>query len=162
MQPNTNIKSGIPDSVYCFQTLGNTISFITGAIAALLYFNIGIKVFCSAVPRDVFHFPALDNRIGKFIWIGLGTLHLSYEFTPQTNKSSVPLYWAIAWVIAAAIPQLSNSTSFVSAACILQFSNIFSPMLLVGYNVQKDAMLPEEKFNSRTGQVRRVDHGIKR
>ena len=35
-------------------------------------------------------------------------------------------------------------------------------MLLVGYNVQKDAMLPEEAFNPQTGEVQRVDHGIKR
>lgn len=35
-------------------------------------------------------------------------------------------------------------------------------MLLVGYNVQKDAMLPEEEFNLHTGQARRVDHGLKR
>lgn len=35
-------------------------------------------------------------------------------------------------------------------------------MLLVGYNVQKDAMLPEEEFNPQTGQARRVDGGIKR
>lgn len=74
----------------------------------------------------------------------------------------MPLYWALAWVIAAAIPQISNLTSFVGAACILQFSYTFPPILLVGYNVQKDAMLPEEEFDPRTGQVQRADHGIKR
>jgi len=74
----------------------------------------------------------------------------------------VPIYWALAWIIAAAIPQISNLTSFVGAACILQFSYTFPPMLLVGYNVQKDAMLPEEHFNPLTGKVNRVDSGIKR
>jgi hypothetical protein len=34
----------------------------------------------------------------------------------------------LAWVIAAAIPQISNLTSFVGAACILQFSYTFPPM----------------------------------
>lgn len=63
---------GIPDSAYRFQTLGNAISFITGVIAALLYGNIGIKVFYSSVLRDVFHFPPLDSRIGKWLWVGLG------------------------------------------------------------------------------------------
>jgi hypothetical protein len=136
---------GIPDSAYRFQTLGNAISFITGVIAALLYGNIGIKVFYSSVLRDVFHFPPLDSRIGKWLWVGL-----------------VPVYWILAWVVAAAIPQISNLTSFVGAACILQFSYTFPPMLLVGYNVQKDAMLPEERFNPQTGQAERIDSGVKR
>jgi hypothetical protein len=35
-------------------------------------------------------------------------------------------------------------------------------MLLVGYNVQKDAMLPEERFNPQTGQAERLDSGVKR
>ncbi|CAI7635188.1 hypothetical protein N7533_004642 [Penicillium manginii] len=136
---------GIPNSAYRFQTLGNAISFITGVIAALLYGNIGIKVFYSAVLRDVFHFPPLDSRRGKWLWIAL-----------------VPIYWGLAWIIAAAIPQISNLTSFVGAACILQFSYTFPPMLLVGYNVQKDAILPEEEYNPQTGEVNRVDSGIKR
>jgi hypothetical protein len=67
---------GIPDSAYRFQTLGNAISFITGVIAALLYGNIGIKVFYSSVLRDVFHFPPLDSRLGKYLWIGLGKSHI--------------------------------------------------------------------------------------
>ena len=64
--------AGIPDSAYSYQTLGNTLSFITSIIAALLYGNIGIKVFYSSVLRDVFHMPPLDHRTGKFIWIALG------------------------------------------------------------------------------------------
>ena len=62
---------GIPNSAYQFQTLGNAISFISGLIAALLYGNIGVKVFYSAVMRDVFRFPPLDNRTGKWLWVGL-------------------------------------------------------------------------------------------
>jgi hypothetical protein len=65
-------------------------------------------------------------------------------------------------VIAAAIPQISYLASFVGAACILQFSYTFPPLLLVGYNVQKDSMLPEEDFNPRTGQAQRLDGGLKR
>lgn len=74
----------------------------------------------------------------------------------------MPVYWILAWVIAAAIPQISNLTSFVGAACILQFSYTFPPLLLVGYHVQKDAMLPDEPFDPRTGQTQRVDHGMRR
>lgn len=138
---------GIPNTpgAYRFQTVGNALSFVTGAIAALLYGNIGVKVFYSSVMRDLFHFPPLDSKIGKWIWVAV-----------------VPIYWILAWVVAAAIPQISNLTSFVGAACILQFSYTFPPLLLVGYHVQKDAMLPEEEFNPRTGIAQRVDHGVKR
>ncbi|KAJ5499086.1 Amino acid transporter transmembrane [Penicillium expansum] len=136
---------GIPNSAYNFQTLGNAISFITGIIAALLYGNIGIKVFYSSVCRDVFHLPELNSRTGKWLWVGF-----------------VPAYWALAWVIGAAIPQITNLTSFVGAACILQFSYTFPPLLLVGFNAQNDAILVEEEFNPATGQVQRVDNGIKR
>ncbi|CAI7632362.1 unnamed protein product [Penicillium glandicola] len=136
---------GIPNSAYNFQTLGNAISFITGVIAALLYGNIGIKVFYSVVLRDIFHLPELTSRTGKWLWVGIA-----------------PAYWALAWVVAAAIPQISNLASFVGAACILQFSYTFPPMLLVGFNVQNDAILPEEGFNPITGQAQRVDNGIKR
>jgi len=76
--------------------------------------------------------------------------------------TTVPIYWALAWIIAAAVPQIANLTSFVGALCILQFSYTFPPMLLVGYNVQKDAMLPEETFDPRTGETNRVDHGWRR
>ncbi|KAJ5723994.1 hypothetical protein N7488_002029 [Penicillium malachiteum] len=138
---------GIPNTpgAYRYQTLCNALSFVTGAIAALLYGNIGIKVFYSSVLRDVFHLPPLDTKIGKWLWVLL-----------------VPIYWVLAWVIAAAIPQIANLTSFVGAACILQFSYTFPPLLLVGYHVQKDAMLPEEEFNPQTGQAQRVDSGMKR
>ncbi|KAJ5648144.1 hypothetical protein N7490_004516 [Penicillium lividum] len=120
---------GIPNThgAYRWQTLGNALSFVTGVIAALLYGNIGIKVFYSSVLRDLFHFPRWTARL--------------------ENGSGWPI---------------SNLTSFVGALCILQFSYTFPPLLLVGYHVQKDAMLPEEEFNPRTGMAQRVDHGVKR
>jgi nicotinamide riboside transporter PnuC len=65
------MPSGIPNSAYSWQTLGNAISFITGLIAALLYGNIGVKVFYSSVLRDVFNFPPLDHKIGKWIWVAV-------------------------------------------------------------------------------------------
>jgi len=136
---------GIPNAAFRFQTLGNAISFISALIAALLYGNIGIKIFYSAVLRDVFRLPQLDTKIGKLLWVVI-----------------VPIYWVLAWIIAAALPQISNLISFVGAACILQFSYTFPPILLVGYNCQKDAMLPEEEFDPRTGETKRIDQGWKR
>jgi hypothetical protein len=79
-----------------------------------------------------------------------------------TIANSVPIYWALAFIVAAAIPQVANLTSFVGAACILQFSYTFPPILQVGYNIQKDAILPEEEFDPATGQANRVDRGLTR
>ena len=64
--------AGIPNSAYAWQTLGNAISFISGLIAALLYGNIGIKVFYASVLRDVFHMPPLDHKVGKYAWVVIG------------------------------------------------------------------------------------------
>lgn len=136
---------GIPNSAYAWQTVGNAISFVTGLIAALLYGNIGIKVLYAAVFRDIFKFPTLDTKLGKTIWIFF-----------------VPVYWALAFVVAAAIPQISYLTAFVGAAFILQFTYTFPPLLMVAYNVQKDAMLPEERFDPVTNQVQRMDRGFGR
>lgn len=78
----TNFITGIPNSpgAYRFQTLGNALSFVTGAIAALLYGNIGIKVFYSSVLRDVFNFPTLDSKIGKWLWVGIGKTITTFLF----------------------------------------------------------------------------------
>jgi len=138
---------GIPSDggAYAWQTLGNAVSFVSGLIAALLYGNIGVKVFYAAVLRDVFKFPPLNVRSGKIVWVFF-----------------IPIYWGLAFIIAAAIPQIANLTAFVGAACILQFSYTFPPILKVGYNCQKDAMLPEEEFDPATGIARRVDGGMSR
>lgn len=138
---------GIPGTggAYHWQTLGNAVSFISGLIAALLYGNIGVKVFYAAVLRDICKLPPLDRRLGKIIWVIV-----------------IPIYWGLAFIVAAAIPQIANLTAFVGAACILQFSYTFPPILKVGYNVQKDAILPEETFDPATGHARRVDSGIRR
>jgi len=136
---------GIPNSAYKWQTLGNAISFISGLIAALLYGNIGVKVFYAAVLRDVFRAPQLDQKAGKWLWVAV-----------------IPIYWGLAFVVAAAIPQVSNLSAFVGAACILQFSYTFPPILMVGFNCMKDAIRPGEGFDPSTGQVVRHDAGFKR
>ncbi|KAK3671610.1 hypothetical protein LTR78_008533 [Recurvomyces mirabilis] len=136
---------GIPASAYQWQTLGNAISFISALIAALLYGNIGIKVIYATVLRDIFRFPSLDKKMGKIIWVVL-----------------IPIYWGLAFVIAAAVPQIANMTAFVGAACILQFTYTFPPILMIGYRVQKAAMVESEDFDPATGQAQRIDNGNKR
>lgn len=80
----------------------------------------------------------------------------------MTSDTAVPLYWALAFIVAASIPQISILASFVGAAFILQFSFTFPPILMVAYNVQKDAMLDSEPFDPVSGQAQRSDHGMAR
>jgi hypothetical protein len=61
-------------------TAGNIIAFLTALMAAGLYGNIGIKVMLGL--------PELTTRAGKLAWIGI-----------------VPVYWGLAFLLAAAIPQ---------------------------------------------------------
>jgi len=130
---------------YGWQTFGNVLELITGIIAACLYGNIGIKVFYNNVGRDLIHFPLLESKKGKWIWAGL-----------------VPLYWIIAWLIATCIPQVISWITLVGAGAILQFTYTFPPFMMIGFKVQRDSILPEETFDPMTGQVNRVDRGMKR
>lgn len=74
----------------------------------------------------------------------------------------MPVYWGAAFILAAAVPQVSNLSAFVGAACILQFTYTFPPLLMVGFNVQKDAILPDEEYNPETNEICRRDSGVKR
>ncbi|KAJ4351711.1 uncharacterized protein N0V89_007054 [Didymosphaeria variabile] len=136
---------GIPSSAYSWQTFGNAVSYTSGLIAMALYGNIGIKVIYASVLQDIFNFPPLDKKTGKILWVVI-----------------VPIYWGLAFVVAAAVPQIANLLALVGALCIMQFQYTFPPLLKVGFNVQKDAMLPEETFDAPTGELRRVDSGMKR
>jgi len=80
-----SLVTGIPDAAYRFQTLGNAVSFISALIAALLYGNIGIKVFYSAVLRDVFKLPPLDHKRGKLLWVAIGK-HVPIAAHPPSQK----------------------------------------------------------------------------
>lgn len=73
---------------------GNILYLITGLIAAALYGNIGIKVLYQACFKELLHLPDLASRKGKWIWIGF-----------------VPVYWALAFLLAAAIPNFSCVSS---------------------------------------------------
>lgn len=132
-------------SNYTWQTICNSFGLVSGLIAALLYGNIGVKVFYNSVLTDLLKFPALGTRSGKLIWIAL-----------------VPFYWGLAFVIAAAIPQVSNLSGLIAAACILQFCYTFPTFFMLGFQIQKDAMQNGEGFNPATGRTTRLDSGFQR
>jgi hypothetical protein len=87
----------------------------------------------------------LNLRGGKIIWI-----------------IAVPIYWTIAFIVAAAIPNFFGLSSLVAALCILQFTYTFPPMLYLGYNIHLGAMLDGEGFNPVTRETVRLDKGPKR
>lgn len=120
-------------------------TLVTGLIAAALYGNIGIKVAYVEVFQELLHAPPLTTKKGKWLWVAL-----------------VPLYWVIAFVVCAAIPQFSFISGLVGAVCILQFTYTFPAILAFGFQIQKDAMLPEEHFDPATRSYGYVDTGVKR
>jgi hypothetical protein len=136
---------GISNSLYAWQTTGNAISLVTGLIAALLYGNVGAKVIYNNIFMDFLKFPDLGAKRGKLIWIAW-----------------IPIYWAIAFIVAAAVPQVSNLGAFIAAVCILQFSYTFPPAFMLGFQIKKDAMLEGDGFNPETGLTVRGDSGFSR
>jgi hypothetical protein len=70
--------------------VGNILYLITGLIAAALYGNIGVKVLYQACFKKLLHLPDLGSTKGKWIWAAF-----------------VPVYWTLAFLLAAAIPNFS-------------------------------------------------------
>ncbi|KAI0846056.1 transmembrane amino acid transporter protein-domain-containing protein [Daldinia vernicosa] len=133
-------------AAYGIQTAGNILSLVSNLIAAVLYSNIGLKVVYIEVFHELLGFPELTTRTGKIWWAAL-----------------IPLYWAIAFIIAAAVPQFSYIVGLVGALFILSFTYTFPAWLAIGYWVKKDAMIEgEERFDPATGTYNCVDHGWKR
>jgi hypothetical protein len=132
-------------SPYAWQTFGNTLAVISALIAAGLYGNIGIKVLYNNLFVDLFSAPPLTSRKGKILWVII-----------------TPVYWTVAFIIAAAIPNFFGLTALIAALCIMQFSYTFPPMLHLGYALKEGAFLEGEGFDPATGQVTRHDAGIKR
>ncbi|KAF7309787.1 Aa-trans domain-containing protein [Mycena indigotica] len=127
-------------SKYSWQTVGNSLSLISGIIAAGLYGNIGIKVVYHNIIVDWFKGPQLMSTKGHYIWAVL-----------------VVLYWALAFIVASAIPQVAVINGLIAAIAIMQFTYTFPPMLRLGYDVISDAMAADYPFNPATGMPNRVD-----
>jgi hypothetical protein len=121
------------------------LAVVSGLIAAALYGNIGIKVVYNNILMEFFAAPSLVTPRGKILWALI-----------------VPLYWSIAFVVAAAIPDFFGLTNFIAAICSVQFTYSFPPILELGYLVQRNAMLEGEGFDPATGKDNRQDRGVKR
>lgn len=105
------------------QLVCNIIGLVSTGVATVLYANIGVKVFYHNVLRAYFKAPPITSKRGSFYWVFL-----------------VIGYWCICWVIGCAVPNISALVTLVGAACILQFTYTFPPLLLLGWWIQKDAI----------------------
>lgn len=65
-------------------------------------------------------------------------------------------------MICSAVPSITNFSGLIAAVCVVQFTYTFPPILLLGFMIQKDSVLPAEKFNPATGEFIHFDHGMKR
>ena len=76
----------------------------------------------------------------------------------------VPIYWTIAFIVAASIPDFFGLVSVVAAICIIQFTYSFPPLLALGYFIKLHAIRTDqgEGFDPTTGRTIRNDRGVKR
>ena len=111
----------------------------------VMYFNVGMKTVYIEVFQEVFKFPPITTRKGRWMWYALG-----------------PVYWIVAFLVAAAVPNLNGIAGLVGALLILNFTYTFPAFLYLGYRCQADAALPGEGFNPETGVTTRLDSGWKR
>jgi hypothetical protein len=134
-------------STFAWQSVGNVLTLIAGLIAAGLYGNIGIKVFYNNVCCDMFNAPLITSRSGKIFYAAI-----------------VPIWWSVAFLIAAAIPAYFDFVGVVSASCLLNLTYTIPPFLALGYDMQKYALRPEEGegFDPHTGQVKRIGGQMQR
>ena len=74
----------------------------------------------------------------------------------------VPMYWALAFIIAGAIPNFGDFQSLVGAFCIGNFTYAFPALLKIGFDVKRAAMLSDEVFDEVAKKYIRKDDGWKR
>lgn len=104
-----------------------------------------MKTVYIEVFQEVLHFPSIASKKGRLMWYALG-----------------PMYWIIAFLVAAAVPNLNGVSGFVGALLILNFTYTFPAILYVGYMCQLGAVLPGEGFDPITRITTRHDSGWKR
>lgn len=96
---------------------------------------------------DIFNAPPLNTTTGKIFYAAL-----------------VPVWWVIAFVIAAAIPDYFGFVSIISASMLLNLTYTLPPLFALGFDMQRNAIRADqgEGFYPTTGEVRRSETTVKR
>ncbi|KAJ7745981.1 transmembrane amino acid transporter protein-domain-containing protein [Mycena metata] len=127
-------------SPYSGQTICNVIGIITGTIAAGLYGNIGLKVIYRLIVETLFKGPGLMTPRGRIVW-----------------SCVVLVYWSVAFVLASAIPSVGALTGLLAAMGFFHFTYTFPPLMMLGLDLQIDAALEDEPFQTPGVAPRQVD-----
>lgn len=95
-------------SKYAWQTVGNVLALITGAIAAALYGNIGLKVLYINIVENTLKGPPLmskKGRLGEPSFRPSLAIKLLTTFPPARAVWGVAviLFWGVAYVIGSAM-----------------------------------------------------------
>lgn len=121
-----------------WQIVGNVLSLISSIIAGGLYGNVGLKIFYVNVIEDMFHGPAIITARGRITW-----------------SITVIIFWAVGFVIGAAIPQIQTLSGMVGAVTNMQFTYSFPTGFAFLYAVQQDACAEDGAY--APGETKRVD-----
>ncbi|KIV81235.1 hypothetical protein PV11_08662 [Exophiala sideris] len=132
-------------SPYWALAIANILYILSATIAAVLYGNIGLKVIYTNIGVELLKMPPLTQKSGKILWVIL-----------------IPIYWTLAFVIGAVIPNFNALVGVVGAICIIQFTYSIPPFLYIGAKSMVNAMQPGEGYNPATNTVIRHDTGMKR
>lgn len=127
-------------SKYSYQTVGNVIAIITGVIAAVLYGNIAQKLCYYIVVEQWCKGPALMTGRGFAYWMVVNTV-----------------FWVLAFIVGAAIPQVQTISGLNAAISLLQFSYTFPLLLSFAFAVQVDAMKGDGQYVPGAGKANRAD-----
>ncbi|KAJ5432727.1 uncharacterized protein N7458_011883 [Penicillium daleae] len=104
-------------------------------------------VFYNNVLLDIFKAPPLTTTRGKFIYAAL-----------------VPVWWIIAFIIAAAIPDFFGFVSVVAASMLMNLTYAFPPLFALCFDIQKNSIheADDEGFDPVTGRISRSDTAARR
>lgn len=130
---------------YGLRLLNNILNLLTGIIACVLYFHVGMKTVYIEVFQEALGFPHLATKRGKWMWLALG-----------------PVYWAVAFLIAAAVPNLNGIVNMIGGVFGLNFTYSLPGLVFLGWSIHSAAELPGEGYDPVTGVTTILDGGWRR
>ena len=132
-------------SSYGLQTAGNVLAMVSAIIAAALYGNIGAKVIYNNIAVEFLRAPPLTTKGGKIAWVFM-----------------IPLYWAIAYIIGAAIPNVQGLQGIIAAFAILHFTYTFPPLLSIVHQALRNSMTHTDGYDPASGTTTTTKSGFSR
>lgn len=118
-------------------TFCNIASIITAVIAAAIYGNVGLKVSYINVVEDLCHGPSVYSRGGRLIWAVWAVI-----------------FWALAFIIGSAVPQINSLSGLISAIAICNFSYSFPFLFVLVWLCHSDAMVADGEWTPYSGPQR--------